>query len=120
MPNPENLEGQGFHTNPERINKEGRPKGKTITTILKELLEQEVPESLMPKQLRAIIGDRKITHSEAGAMIQIMGMYGSISQQRIKILEMIQDRTEGKPLQKIEQSGETDMTLKIVREVIKK
>ena len=26
MPNPKNIESQGFHTNPERINKLGRPK----------------------------------------------------------------------------------------------
>lgn len=34
MPNPQNIIGQGFHTNPERINKDGRPK--KIYTILKE------------------------------------------------------------------------------------
>lgn len=34
MPNPENILGQGFHTNPERINRKGPPK--RIYTILKE------------------------------------------------------------------------------------
>lgn len=34
MPNPQNIEGQGFHTNPERINKTGRPR--KWTTTLKE------------------------------------------------------------------------------------
>lgn len=34
MPNPQNILGQGFHTNPERINKDGRPR--KIYTVLKE------------------------------------------------------------------------------------
>ena len=39
MSNPENIRGQGFHTNPERINKAGYPKGqKNRSTILRELL----------------------------------------------------------------------------------
>ncbi len=33
MPKPENILGQGFHTHPERINKEGRPP--KIYTVLK-------------------------------------------------------------------------------------
>lgn len=40
MANPENLIGQGFHTNPDRINKEGRPKGsRNRSTIVRELLD---------------------------------------------------------------------------------
>jgi hypothetical protein len=34
MANPKNLEGQGFHTNPERINKNGRPR--KYVTLLKD------------------------------------------------------------------------------------
>lgn len=36
MANPENILGQGFHTNPERINRNGRPP-KLVTHIIKEL-----------------------------------------------------------------------------------
>jgi len=40
MPNPENLEGQGFHTNPDRINRDGRPKGsRNRSTIVREAIE---------------------------------------------------------------------------------
>lgn len=40
MPNPENIAGQGFHTNPERINRTGLNRGsKWLSTRLKELLE---------------------------------------------------------------------------------
>ena len=39
MANPENIQGQGFHTNPERINKAGYPAGKkNRSTVIKELL----------------------------------------------------------------------------------
>ena len=40
MPNPENIAGQGFHTNPERINKKGNPGSKWLSTLLRERLEQ--------------------------------------------------------------------------------
>lgn len=40
MANPENLEGQGFHTNPERINRSGKSKGqRNRKTIVREALE---------------------------------------------------------------------------------
>ncbi len=40
MANPENLEGQGFHTDPSRINRAGRPKGsKSRSTIAKQFAE---------------------------------------------------------------------------------
>jgi len=40
MANPDNIKGQGFHTNPDRINKNGRPKGVENSKIrLTRLLE---------------------------------------------------------------------------------
>lgn len=43
--NPENIEGQGFHTNPERINRSGRPKGsRNRATIVRELLEAKAAQ----------------------------------------------------------------------------
>lgn len=40
MANPGNIEGQGFHTHPERINRAGRAKGsKNRSTIVRELLD---------------------------------------------------------------------------------
>lgn len=39
MPNPDNIKGQGFHTNPERI-KPGRPKGSlNRSTIVRRWIE---------------------------------------------------------------------------------
>ena len=44
MANPENIAGQGFHTNPERIGK-GRQKGtKNRSTVLKEMMAMLAPD----------------------------------------------------------------------------
>jgi hypothetical protein len=43
MPNHENIKGQGFHTNPERINKNGHPKGiRNRSTIAKAILQMKL------------------------------------------------------------------------------
>jgi len=41
MPNPENLTGKGFDSNPENINKKGRPR-KSFNTINKELKDKGI------------------------------------------------------------------------------
>jgi len=43
MPKPENILGQGFHTDPSRINKNGRPKGtRNRSTIARMILESKM------------------------------------------------------------------------------
>ena len=39
--NPENFQGKGFHTNPERINKKGRPKLPSLQEEMAKLLSDE-------------------------------------------------------------------------------
>ena len=39
--NPENFQGKGFHTNPERINKKGRPKLPSLQEEMAKLLSEE-------------------------------------------------------------------------------
>jgi hypothetical protein len=39
--NPENFKGKGFHTNPERINKKGRPKLPSLQEEMAKLLSGE-------------------------------------------------------------------------------
>ena len=39
--NPENFKGKGFHTNPERINKKGRPKLPSLQEEMAKLLSDE-------------------------------------------------------------------------------
>jgi hypothetical protein len=41
MPKPENILGQGFHTDPDRINKKGRPKLPDIKDALIKVLADE-------------------------------------------------------------------------------
>jgi hypothetical protein len=83
MPNPENILGQGFHTNPERINKSGANKGsRWLKTRLKQLLEVE---DRGDKVLFALI-DKAIT-GDTSAIREIL------------------DRIDGKVTQENEHSG---------------
>lgn len=67
MPNPENIEGQGFHTDPERINKEGRPKGsRNRSTIARKWLE------VLEKVKNPITqGEEELTQEEIMTLAQI-------------------------------------------------
>ena len=83
MPNPENIAGQGFHTNPERINKKGNTGGKWLKTRLKELLESD---DLADKVLKALI--KKAQDGDTAAIKEIF------------------DRIDGKVTQEVDQKTE--------------
>ena len=84
MPNPENIAGQGFHTNPERINKTGQNKGsKWFKTRLKEFVEKG---DLGDKVLEALI--KKALTGDVNAQREIM------------------DRVDGKVAQEVDQKTE--------------
>lgn len=92
MPNPENIKGQGFHTDPDRINKEGRPKGsRNLSTILREMLEEEVEVVVdgkkQKKQFQEVIIRKLIKKANDG---------------EIRAITEIFDRVEGKAKQSIE------------------
>ena len=76
MPNPENIAGQGFHTNPERINRKGNPGSKWLSTLLREKLEEGDNAAVMMAKLveQAMKGD-------------------------LKAIQEVIDRLEGKPKQ---------------------
>lgn len=65
MPNPENIRGQGFHTNPERINRKGRPKKlPNLDELLADVLGDEAKDGktaaeviLMVIRAKALKGD---------------------------------------------------------------
>lgn len=91
MPNPENIEGQGFHTDPDRINKAGRPKGsKNLSTILREMLDEEVDVVIDNKKERRsfqeVIVRKLIKKANDGDMRAITEIF---------------DRIEGKAKQEI-------------------
>jgi len=80
----------GFHTNPERINRNGRPKkGAALTEIMQEILESdpELKRTIMEKLLQgAAKGD-------------------------IAFIREVFDRIEGKPLQRNENKTVADLLL---------
>lgn len=88
--NPDKIKGQGFHTNPERINKSGRPKKlPEIDDLLAEVLGQGDKARLILEALtkRALAkgGDRAA--------------------------EILLDRGWGKPKQTITNDGEITVTV---------
>lgn len=91
MPNPENLEGQGFHTDPNRINKEGRPKGaKNLSTILKAMLEEDVE----------VVIDGKKERRQFQEVI-IRKLLKKANDGEIRAITEIFDRVEGKAKQEV-------------------
>ena len=96
MPNAENIEGQGFHTDPNRINKEGRPKGsRNLSTILREMLEEEIEVNIdgvkSRKQFQEVIIRKLLKKANDGDL---------------RAIQDILDRVEGKATQKINQTTE--------------
>ena len=99
MPNPENIAGQGFHTNPERINKTGLNKGaKWMSTRLRELLEADY---------EGVTGRDRLLK----ALIE-KGFKGDVNAIREAL-----DRIDGKVTQEIDQKTEHSggITIEIVR-----
>lgn len=89
MPKPENILGQGFHTNPERINKKGRPKGsRPLSKILEEMLEQPID---------VIIDGQKIKKPFQEVIIR--KLLKKANDGDIRAIQEIFDRMEGRPKQ---------------------
>jgi hypothetical protein len=80
MPKPENLIGQGFHTNPERINKKGRPKLPDLKGALAQYLADEK--------------DGKTALDAVVMKLRQMALQGNV-----KAIEMLLDRAYGKATQ---------------------
>lgn len=90
MPNPENIANQGFHTNPERINIDGRPKGaKSLTTKLRQAIEARKNQSDSQTY-----GDDVIAELLALAL-------NADDAVKLRAIEQILDRLEGKATQNV-------------------
>jgi nitric oxide synthase oxygenase domain/subunit len=94
-PGTENIQGQGFHTDPSRINKEGRPKGtRNLSTILREMLEEEIEVNIdgvkSRKQFQEVIIRKLLKKANEGDIRAIIEVF---------------DRTEGKSKQEIRVDG---------------
>lgn len=94
MPNPENLSGQGFHTNPERINRKGRS-GPNLSTVLRKMLSQKIDVTI-----------DGVKQKKPFAEIIIRRLLKKASEGDIRAIIEIFDRVEGRP----QPSGENDIT----------
>ena len=110
----ENIKGQGFHTDPDRINKEGRPKGfKGMTATLRDILEKDgsmILENIIEldenkKETGNIIRFGKVNIPK-GEMI-ILAAARKALKGDMRAIEFITDRTEGKAKQSIEFEDKT-------------
>lgn len=82
-------------------NPKGRPKGKSVSSILKELLDKKAPESFKSTEAyKTYLTDEEgLTNGEALAMVLLNK---AVKQENDKSISELLDRTEGKPLQKTE------------------
>jgi len=120
----ENIEGQGFHTDPSRINKAGRPKGfKGMTATLKDILESDgtmIIQDIIEldenkKETGNIIKFGKVKIPK-GEMIILAAAKKAIKGD-MRAIEFITDRTEGKAQQNI---NLTEKPIIIFQDVSKK
>lgn len=109
--NPENIEGQGFHTDPNRINKEGRPKGsRNRSTIAREMLE------LLEKVRNPITGNTEELTQE---QIMTLAVLAKGRKGDIRAYVALMDSAHGQPKQQIEMSNEEGGVFRISGQEIK-
>lgn len=81
MPNPENIKGQGFHTNPERINRKGRPKKLPgLDELLIDVLSEEKDGKTAAELLIRVIRQKALKGDLRAAEILIERVWGRVPQ----------------------------------------
>lgn len=87
MANPDNIKGQGFHTNPERMNLKGRPKGAlSRKTLLRKWLE--------------VSGTNGTVEDDVALALIKKALEGDVN-----AIKEVLDSTHGKVTDKLEQTG---------------
>ena len=117
MPNEHNILGQGFHTHPERINREGRPR--KFVSVMKDqgYKLSEINDTLMVllsmdmDELKAVYENPKATVLEKAVANAIRK---SIEKGSLYNIETIITRAMGKPKEQTEHSG--GQTFKVIYE----
>lgn len=95
MPDPKAIEGQGFHTNPERINRDGRPKGsRNLSTILREMLEEEIEVTTDTGKEKKKLQDVMISR-----LLKAATKSGDLKPTQLRAIQEIFDRVDGKSKQ---------------------
>lgn len=105
MGNPKAIEGQGFHTNPERINKEGRPR--KYVSLLKEqgYKLSEINDSIQAlmsmdeEELKSVSTNDKATVLEKTVAKAILK---SMSNGSLYSLDTLLTRVYGKPKEQMD------------------
>ena len=99
-----NLVGQGFHTNPERINKKGRPPEPSLKSILKKLIDSKAPKAIIDLAYVQKLTDKKdLSYNE---VLALRLTTAALVEGDIAAIKEIFDRLEGKAQQSIEHSGQ--------------
>ena len=117
MANPDAIKGQGFHTNPERINRKGRPRKMTIQLKEQGYKLAEINDTLMvllsmtSDELESVWKNKDSTVLEKAVANAI---YTSIRKGSLWNIESILTRALGKPKEQTEHSG--TQTIKVVYE----
>jgi hypothetical protein len=104
--NPEKIKNKGFDKHPENINKNGRPKGQSLITILKNILEKEAPDSVTNNEyiqsyIESNLVKRKLTHQET---IMLKLIHSAEVMGDMAAMKEILNRIEGPITEKIEQT----------------
>lgn len=105
MGNPKAIEGQGFHTNPERINKDGRPR--KYVSLLKEqgYKLSEINDSIQAlmsmdeEELKSVSTNDKATVLEKTVAKAILK---SLSNGSLYSLDTLLTRVYGKPKEQVD------------------
>lgn len=108
MPNPENIKGQGFHTNPDRINRTGLNKGsRHRSTIAREWLETKI------ERKNPVTGQVEEAEIETHGTLEVVNvMLNSESESaKMQAYEKLMDSAYGKPNQPVEQTNIEGVTV---------
>lgn len=115
MPNIDNIKNQGFHTHPERINKNGRPK-KFITTLRDYGYKVSEINDTIQVMMSMNLDELKIVWDDPNATILektiANAMRKSLERGSLYSIETLLTRVYGKPKESIEQI--TDGKIEVV------
>lgn len=120
--NADNIKGQGFHTNPERINRAGRPP-RLVTTIVRELKElgyERVTSLQVVEVFEMLIGlpeeeiKALVVNPETPMSIRIVGK-SMLSAKGFEVLQALLDRAHGRAKQHIDQTAQGDIYVQFVK-----
>jgi hypothetical protein len=110
----DNLKGQGFHTNPERINKEGQPR--KLVSTLKNIGYTKAEAANTINSMLAMTIDELAEIYKTGNILErtIAGaLKKSLEKGSLYSLDTLLSRTHGKPTEMLEMSADVNHTLTV-------